>query len=347
MATKKIRKGVPLFKNSYDDSKKPINLKELFIWVWNESKSELLWLSLAMISSAGFSFLLSLSFLYASNFINAIGRNVNTSELFKIAGALFFIFLGYISLKLIASTLGAVASTNIRRNLEVKCFQHLANLPYEYIEEQSSGRMTSILFAEIPLVSNIVQIILRSFIRAPLSMIMVTAVLCYSSFKIAIIIVFTIPFLFLGMAYFSKLAKKITAKAFKNITEMHIKMQEHTHGIRVIWCLGLINYYIKKMKNISEKVAKHSRQAAIITAIQQIVQDLIYVAILISLLWWLAWQIKNGTIEIGHALLVPAVLIYIRKEVNVLSNGYMQLRKIEGAATKLRELLKIRIKHAA
>lgn len=330
--------GIPLMADPSQQEAGPFDLKRLIQWVWLHARSEVRWLVMAMISAVGVSFLFSISLLYAREFINKVGQGYVSQTLIKLAGIIMAIFLGYSILKLISSTLGALASTNIRRNLEVSCFNHLSRLPFNYLEEKSHGRLTAALMAEIPMVSNVIQTILRSFVRAPITILIIIIILFYNSPLVAVVALLTMPLLFLGLSSFSSMAKRKTEQSFKSISHMYSRLGEHLGGIRVVRCLGLLDFYSNKMKDLSTDIARTSRHSAVISALQQTVQELISLVILISFLLWMAWKVYEGTMEIGHALLVPAAMLYIRSEGLVISDGYVRLRKTEGAAERLREL---------
>ncbi len=318
--------------------------RQFLNWIWNHSKSEFLWMCLAMVSAAGVSSLSSISLVYARNFIDAVGKGDDTQKLLKLVGLIVLIFLGGSVLKLMTTTLGALAATNIRRNLEVACFQHLSRLPYEYLEGKSSGRFTGALMSEVPMVSYVIEIVLRSFIRAPFTILMAAAVLWYNSSLAAMVALVSLPFLFVGIRFFSRVVKQSSAHAYEGISAMHTKMSEHLSGIRVVRCMGLIDWYANRMGDLSKDIALKSRRAEVFCALQQTAQELVSLGVLMGFLFWLSWKVIEGTMQIGQALLVPMSILLIRNESLKISAGIVAFRKTEGAATRLRELLLVQRK---
>ena len=330
---------IPLFRETTPADGIDFNLRDLTDWVWQHSKSEVKWLVLGMLAASSFSGLSSLTLLYASRFINEIGRGFDPHRLGRIGLIVFAILIAMSALRLITSTLGAFAATNIRRNLEVTFFAHLSRLPFHYLEVKSHGRITAALMTEVPMVSGIISLILRSFVRAPISIIFVIAVLLYNSPKIALVSLATLPLFFLGVSFFTRRIKAKTQLSFQNISRMYGRINESLGGIRVVRCLGLLEYFATRLQDLSRDIAKTTRQSSVISAIQQTLQELIGVAILVGFLAWIAYEVVKGRMQIGQALLVPAAFIYIRNEILSISGGYMNLQGIESAAQRLRELL--------
>ena len=308
-------------------------------WLWQHSKSEFVWMGLSMAGVAAGSSLSALALLYLKRFLNTIEQGYTIPELFKVFGLIVMISLGFSLVKWLTTAIGALASTNVRRNLEIACFQHLANLPYDYLEGKSSGRLTAAVMAELPVVASMIGVILRSFIQAPFTILAVTVVLWYNSPFVALVLIISLPFLFIGLKTFSKLAKKASAHAFEGVSAMYTKMHEHLAGIRVVRCMGLIDWYANIMQELSKEVAQKSRRTAVIGAFQQSVQELVTLCALIGFLFWISWRVLAGAMQIGQALLVPVIILLIRNEVLKISGGIVNLRKTEGAAAHLRELL--------
>jgi ABC-type multidrug transport system fused ATPase/permease subunit len=316
-------------------------MRELMEWVWQHSKSEVPILIASMIAASTFSSLASLSLLYASKFIDMVGKGFDADKLMPLGGIVLGITVVVAGLRLLAATLGAYASTNIRRNLEIRFFGHLSRLPFHYLEEKSHGRITAALMAEVPMVAGIIPMIIRSFVRAPVAILVVIAVLIYSSPWVALVSLITLPAYFLGVNFFTRRIRAKSQESMKGVANMYAKMNENLGGIRVVRCLGLLDYFAAKMQDLSRTIAKTSRQGAIIGAVQGALQEIIAMAILVSFLIWLALQVLEGTMQIGQALLVPACFVYLRTEVMALVGGYISMKSIEVSAQRLRELLMI------
>lgn len=311
-------------------------------WVWQHSKTEFLWMCLAMTSAVGVSSLSAVTLLYAKKFIDMIAGGFAASESLRTLGIATLIFLSCSILKLISATLGALAATNIRRNLEVACFRHLSALPYDYLEGKSSGCLTAALMNEVPMVSSTVETVLRSFVRAPLTILTVAAALFYISPSAAAASLVLLPVMFAGLRHFSSLAKRASAQAFEKLSLMYAGMNEHIAGLRVVRSMGLIGWYTHKMKDLSYEIALQSRRGAVLSAFQQTVQELISLIMIISFLFWLSWRVVDGTMLIRQALLVPVALLLIRDEILSISRGVMNLHKTAGAVARLDDLLQMK-----
>jgi ABC-type multidrug transport system fused ATPase/permease subunit len=312
--TKQRKIGLPQFERQATLEEPSFGSYQLMKWLWQHSKSEFVWMGLSMIGVAVGSSLSALSLLYLKRYLNTIEQGYTVPELLRIFAIIVGISLGFSLVKWLTTALGALASTNVRRNLEIACFQHLSNLPYDYLEGKSSGRLTAVLMAELPVVSNMIATILRSFIHAPLTILMVSLVLLYNSPFVALVVVLALPVLFLGLKTLSSMAKRASAHAFEGVSTMYSTMHEHLTGLRVVRCMGLTGWYARTMQTLSGEVARKSRRSVLIGALQQSAQELITLLILMLFLFWISWRVNAGTMQIGQALLVPVIILLIRND---------------------------------
>ena len=318
-----------------------MSLPELLRWIWSHAKCEVWAMGLAMVAATAVSSLSAVSLLYASKFINAVGEGRHGGMLIRLGGLIVAIFVGRSILGLIASTFGALASTNIRRNLEVACVEHLSGLAFRHLEGAPAGRLSAALLTEVPMVSGLLGVLLRSFVRAPIAILMILAALWINSPVAALAALATFPFVFVGLRTLSTLAKAASKRTFDSLSRMYSKMNEHIAGIRVVWSLGLMDWYTSEMRELSKQVAQTSRHGAILTAAQRAIQEMISLVVLMAFLWWLALRVIEGTMQVGQALIVPAAIVMIRDEALRVSAGVMSLRKSHGAAARLCALLQV------
>jgi ATP-binding cassette subfamily B multidrug efflux pump len=135
------------------------------------------------------------------------------------------------------------------------------------------------------------------------------------------------------------MARRVTAHTFDRISSLYARMTEHMAGIRVIRSMGLIPWFSGRLTGLSVEIAANSRRSAMLSIGQSTLQELLSLAIFVAFLWWIGWRVTTGTMSINDALLLPAGLLMIREESSALSGGIMSLRKAEGAAMRLSQVL--------
>lgn len=337
MSEKRVKAMIPFAPSPRSDSR--LQLSRLIKWVWSNSKSNSWLLGLAVLCAAGISSLSAMTLLYARNFIDVVSKDPSPRLIVRLMFVLLCLFVSAVVLRLVSKTLEALASTNIRTELETSCFKHLSGLRFEYLADHSAARLTAAIMGEIPLAAGIVGVILRSFIRAPLTIILVMAVLFWQAFTVAVVILITSPLLLVGLGFFSKSAKKAANAAFETLSKMYGELNEQLIGIRTVTSLGMLEWFSKKLADYARQIARASRKAAMCGVLQQTTQELISTALLVGLLLWLSWQVSSGKIDLSRALLVPATAWICRDEVLKIGEGYLRLRKTEGAVLRLTDLL--------
>ncbi|MFH0781129.1 MAG: ABC transporter ATP-binding protein [Pseudomonadota bacterium] len=321
------------------EAEKNIKFISILKWVWQHSKKKVFFMSVAMLSNAALSTLYAYILLAARDFISAAARGEKSSVIIQHVAMLIAVFILVSLLNLISSTFEAIATTTIRRDLEVSCFERLGRANLDFLSMTSSGRISAVIMAEIPQAASITGVVLRCFIRAPLSLFAAAIVLFLNAPYIAMITIIMAPLLGLGVKTFSRLVRETTQRAFTAISDLYAKLNEQLRGIRTVCSLGLMDTYTGRLIHQAHQIARASQKSAIYGAILQSIQELIAMLVFSGLLVWLSHQVVNGKMELGQALLIPATLIFMKNEALKISGGLIHLSKIKSSFVRLHTLL--------
>jgi len=308
-------------------------------WVWAHTRSEAVVMAAAMLSAGGASALSAAALVVARSLTQTVVDGKDLADLARPALQAAAVLLGLSACRLASTTLGALAAANVRRNLEIACTRRLPVLPYDYLRGGPTARLSAALFSEMPQVARITDIGLRSFVRAPLTVLLAVAFLWFNSPLVAVVALASCPLMFVGLAALSSLARRATAHAYELIGRFYTSMSEQITGLRVVRSLGRMEWYGGRMRELSAEIARASRRGAWLAGAQQAVQEVISVAILFAFLWWIAQRVAARQMGVAEALMIPGALWMIREEALRISQGFMALRKIEGSAGRLQELL--------
>ncbi len=312
---------------------------QLIRWMWTHARSETPVLVGGMLAAAAMSSLSASVLVLARSLLQDIVSKSSTAVLIRQGWWLVAILAGRAVLRMISSGLGAIASTHIRRNLEIACIRHMAGLPFAYMQRIGGGRLTAVLMAEVPMVAGLPALVIRSFVRAPVTILAVVGVMWYSSPLVAAAAVLTAPLLFAGLYSLSSMARHVTARTFARISSLYARMTEQMAGIRVIRSMGLIPWFSGKLIDLSTEISTNSQRSAVLSLGQGGLQELLSLVLFVAFLWWIGWRVTIGAMALRDALLLPAGLLLIREEASALSGGIMGLRRAEGAALRLSQVL--------
>ncbi|MGM0582874.1 MAG: ABC transporter transmembrane domain-containing protein [Bacteroidota bacterium] len=313
--------------------------KSILKLVWNHSREEHFRLIIVMIVSVGLSFLTPLTLHYAGKLINHIGENNEVKSYIPYLYILVGIILSTSLLKLASNALMAIVTTNVKRNLELTCIQRITQVPYEYFIDNSNNRFVAAITSEVPILSSLINMVYRSFIRAPITIIIIVGIVFNISYQLALVTIVFLPILIIGLNYFKKRIKNKVKKTFEQVSELYNFLTEWIAGYKVLIGLTDEKYMERKLSGLSSNIAQKSKHSAILTSVQQTTLELISVVLIVILILLVSRMIINNELLIGDALVIPASVLYIRGEMLKVTHGYVQLAKSESAAKRVQELL--------
>jgi ABC-type bacteriocin/lantibiotic exporter with double-glycine peptidase domain len=312
---------------------------KLLGWIWRLSKSNAPLLMLAMLCAAAISSFSALTLYFARQFIDVAVKNPAPSALFYPVGIMVALLLGSTLLKLIGRTFEALAFTGIRSDLETACFRHLSTLDYEYLAGHSANRLTAAIMGEIPIASTVMGVIIRSFIRAPLTVLFLSGVLLFQ-IRNPLVLLLVLPlFLLLSVRVFTRRIKRAANAAFEHLSQMYGELNAQLTGVRTVISLGIIRWFSERLARHAVATARESRKSTLFHSLQQSIKEAVSILFLIGLLFSIAWLVSHEYVTLSQAFLIPATLWFCRDEVLRISEGYIQLQKTEGAIRRLLDFL--------
>lgn len=197
---------------------------------------------------------------------------------------LILIVLATISLTCGANSarFGAIASTGFAKNLRRDLFYKVQEYSFADIDSFSSSSLVTRLTSDVSSVQNAYQMVLRMAVRAPM-MLIFSIIMAFSiNGEMAMIFIYIIPVLFIGLLAIFKIANPIFRRIFKKYDALNNSVQENVSGIRVVKSFVREEYEINKFNKSSEEVRKDFTNAEKIIALNSpLMMGCMYVSMLL------------------------------------------------------------------
>lgn len=197
---------------------------------------------------------------------------------------LILIVLATISLTCGANSarFGAIASTGFAKNLRRDLFYKVQEYSFADIDSFSSSSLVTRLTSDVSSVQNAYQMVLRMAVRAPM-MLIFSIIMAFSiNGEMAMIFIYIIPVLFIGLLAIFKIANPIFRRIFKKYDALNNSVQENVSGIRVVKSFVREEYEINKFNKASEEVRKDFTNAEKIIALNSpLMMGCMYVSMLL------------------------------------------------------------------
>ena len=161
----------------------------------------------------------------------------------------------------------ATASTGFARNLRQDMFYRIQDYSFENIDKFSVSSLVTRMTTDIFNVQMSFMMIIRVAIRGPLMLIFSFIMGFVMGGRLAMIFLFTIPLLSIGLALVIRKAMPIFRRVFRKYDALHDSVQENVQAMRVVKSYVREEYEKQKFGRAAEDVSKDFTRAERIMAI--------------------------------------------------------------------------------
>ncbi len=161
----------------------------------------------------------------------------------------------------------AAASTGFARNLRRDMFYKIQDYSFENIDKFSVSSLVTRMTTDITNVQMAFMMIIRVAIRCPLMLVFSFAMGFIMGGRLAMIFLFTIPFLAIGLALVIRAAMPVFRRVFRKYDALNDSVQENVQAMRVVKSYVREDYEKKKFAAAAENVQRDFTKAERIMAL--------------------------------------------------------------------------------
>lgn len=159
------------------------------------------------------------------------------------------------------------ASAGFAKNLRKDLFVSVQGFSFENIDKFSSSSLVTRMTTDITNVQLAFMMIIRTAVRAPLMIIFSFTMALIMGGKLALIFLFTIPFLGIGLGIITRKVEPLFKAVFHKYDNLNASIQENINGIRVVKSFVREDYEYDKFYNAADDVRKDFTRAEKILAL--------------------------------------------------------------------------------
>ena len=234
---------------------------------------------------------------------------------------------------------GAKASTGFARNLREAVLNHIQTVSFANIDKFSTAGLVTRMTTDITNIQHSYQMMLRMFVRSPISLICAMAMSFYISPRLATVYLVAVIFLGIVLFFIMKGATKYFSQAFPKYDEMNAAVQENVSAIRVVKAYVREEEETSKFKKTSENIYKiFCKAESIIVYNAPIMQLTVYSCVLL-ISWLGAKMIVGSTLSTGNLMSLLAYCMNILMNLMMLSMFFVMITMSMAAVKRVAEVL--------
>ena len=234
---------------------------------------------------------------------------------------------------------GAKASTGFAKNLREAVFNHIQTFSFANIDKFSTAGLVTRLTTDITNIQNAYQMVLRMFVRSPISLICAMAMSFYISKELATVYLIAVIFLGIILILIMKNAMKYFQQAFPKYDEMNAAVQENVSAIRVVKAYVREKKETEKFRKTSENIYKIFVKAEKNLVYNAPIMQLTVYSCILLISWLGAKMIVARTLTTGELMSLLTYCMNILMNLMMLSMVFVMITMSMASMRRISEVL--------
>lgn len=241
--------------------------------------------------------------LMVANLVNRMQNGCDLSVIMRYGVILIIMACFSFLFGALAGIKAANASAGFGKNLRKDLFVAVQNFSFENIDRFSASSLVTRMTTDVTNVQMAYMMIIRTVVRAPLMLIFSLVMGFIMGGRLALIFLFTIPVLGIGLGLVIKKTMPLFRKVFKKYDNLNNSVQENINGIRVVKSFVREDFEKKKFNEAAEDVCGDFTRAEKILALNNpMMQFCLYVVMIFVLTFgsYLVVNFGGNIIQVGQ-----------------------------------------------
>ena len=254
--------------------------------------------------------------------------------IFMIVAALIGLYAG-----IMGGVCGANASAGFARNLRKAMYENIQKFSFSNIDKFSTAGLITRLTTDVTNVQNAYQMLLRMFVRAPISMVCAMIMSFYINARLATI--YLVAVLILGVALFF-IIHKVSGyfqEVFEKYDDLNASVQENVSGIRVVKAYVREDYENRKFSKASYNVYRMFVKAEKILSYNAPLMQITVYGCILGISWLGAKMIVSDTLTTGELMSLLTYCMNILMSLMMLSMVFVMLSMSTASCERIAEVL--------
>ena len=216
---------------------------------------------------------------------------------------------------------------SVIRDLRVRVFKHLTSLRLSYFDRTPIGTSTTRTINDIEAINTVFSQGSITILADLLTSITVLGVMFYTSCKLTLICLTTMPFLIIASYVFKEKVKGAFQKVRSQISRMNAFLQERITGMRIVQIFNAESQEMEKFKKINREYTQANLDSILYYAVFFPVVEIIAAFSLGLMVWWGAQDaLRAGGVTLGALVAFPIFLDMLFRPIRTVANNFNTLQ---------------------
>jgi ATP-binding cassette subfamily B multidrug efflux pump len=232
-----------------------------------------------------------------------------------------------------------LASQGFGADLRETLFGKVQDLSFGNLDELVTGKLVTRLTSDVVQVQDVVMIMLRIMVRAPLMLVGSLIMAVLTSPQLAILIFLLIPVVLVALSWIVKKAFPLFSQVQAQLDALNTVMQENLAGVRVVKAFVRSEHEMERFRRTNDGLMMQNIQAVRTVSVTMPLMTLILNLGVVGALWIGGVQVSAGAMQVGQVIAFTNYLMRTLMSLVMVSMLVMRVSRAEASAQRIFEVL--------
>jgi ATP-binding cassette subfamily B multidrug efflux pump len=232
-----------------------------------------------------------------------------------------------------------LASQGFGTDLRNTLFRKVQSLSFGNLDELETGQLITRLTNDVTQVQEVVSMMLRIMVRAPLLLIGSLIMAILTSPRLAVMLVILGPLVLAVLAWVINKAYPLFSGIQRKLDDLNTVMQENLAGVRVVKAFVRAEHEILRFGAVNEGLMAQTVRAARTVAVTMPAVMLALNVGVVGAVWFGGMQVTYGGMKVGQLIAFVNYLMRTLRSLMFVSMLAMRVARAEASAERIQEVM--------
>ncbi len=224
-------------------------------------------------------------------------------------------------------------------DLRSALYRKVQSLSFGNLDQLETGHLVTRLTNDVTQVQEVVLILLRVLVRAPLMLIGSVIMATITSPRLALLLLVLAPILIGVLVAVARRAYPVFGAVQQQLDRLNTVIQENLAGVRVVKAFVRADYEQARFGTANDALMTQTIRAMQLIAIVAPVMMLALNVGVVGVIWFGGLQVTRGTLEIGQAIAFINYLLRTLTSLMMVAMLLMQVSRAQASADRIAEVI--------
>jgi len=232
-----------------------------------------------------------------------------------------------------------MAAQGFGADLRHALFRKVQSLSLGNLDELETGQLITRLTNDVTQVQQVVAMLLRIMVRAPLMLLGSLVMAILTSPRLALLFVGLTPLVLVALMVVISKATPMFGQVQRKLDELNSVMQENLAGVRVVKAFVRARHEIQRFRATNEGLMEQTIRVARIAAVVMPFMMLALNLGIVGAIWFGGLQVTYGTMHVGQIIAFVNYLMRTLMSLMMVSMLVMMTARAQASAVRIQEVL--------